>query len=164
MSPTPLDLDHAPTLSELRAFFKENDFSAAAYMDMDYEKLDVETVEMAEHIKGLMDEHWEPLSREMGLKSDSGYYGEDNPLIAMRDTMENLAAGGVIKLLEEQPERAEEILAQFDFDNPSIEQHIDDFLHNAVETLMQVTDYESIAEIVQATPAYEDYKFETPTI
>lgn len=59
MPPTPLDLNHTPTLSELRAFFKENDFSAAAYMDMDYEKLDVETVEMAEHIKGLMDEHWE---------------------------------------------------------------------------------------------------------
>lgn len=93
----------------------------------------------------------------MGLKSDSGYYGEDNPLIAMRDNMENLAAGGVIKLLEEHPKRAEEILAQFDFNNPSIEQHIDDFLHNAVETLMQVTDYESIAEIVQATPTYEDY-------
>jgi len=38
---TLLDLDRVPMLDELRAFFRENDFSAAAYMDMDYDKLAV---------------------------------------------------------------------------------------------------------------------------
>lgn len=124
---------------------------------MDYDKLDADTVEALEHFKGLMDEHWEPLSREMGLKSDSGYYRADNPLIAMRDNMENLAAGSVLKLLEEQPEKAAEILAQFDFDDPDIETHASAFLHRAVETVMQVMDYKEIAKAVQDTPAYEDF-------
>lgn len=153
---TLLDLDRVPTLEELRAFFRENDFSAATYMDMDYDKLDADTVESLEHIKSLMDEKWEPLSREMGLKSDSSYYGRDNPLIAMRDNMENLVAGGVMKLLEEHPERAAEILADF-ADDPNLEQNADAFLHNAVETLFKTMNYEEIAEIVQSTPAYEDF-------
>lgn len=156
---TLLDLDRVPTLDELRAFFMENDFSAAAYMDMDYEKLDANTVEALEYIKGMMDEKWEPLSREMGLKSDSAYYGKGNPLIAMRDNMENLVAGGVLKLLEEHPERAAEILTEFD-GNPNIEQNADAFLRNAVETLMRVMNYEEVAEIVQSTPTYEDFNHE----
>ena len=156
---TLLDLDRVPTLNELRAFFSENDFSAAAYMDIDYEKLDAGTVEALEYIKGMMDEHWEPLSREMGLKSSSCYYGKDNPLIAMRDNMENLVAGGVLKLLEEHPERAAEILMEFAGD-PNIEQNSNAFLRNAVETLMQVMNYEEAAEIIQSTPAYEDFSHE----
>ena len=116
---TLLDLDRVPTLEELRAYFRENDFSAATYIDMDYDKLDSESVEILEHIKGLMDEKWEPLSREMGLKSDSSYYGKDNPLIAMRDNMENLVAGGVMKLLTEKPDLAAEILASY-MDAPTL--------------------------------------------
>ena len=125
-------------------------------MDMDYDKLDAGTVETLEHIKNLMDEKWEPLSRAMGLKSDSSYYGKDNPLIAMRDNMENLVAGGVMKLLKEQPERAADIIANF-ADDPDVEQNADAFLHNAVETLLQTINYEATAEIVQSTPAYEDF-------
>jgi hypothetical protein len=52
----------------------------------------------------------------------------------MRDNMENLVAGGVLKLLEEQPERASDILLDF-ADDPNIEQNADAFLRNAVETL-----------------------------
>ena len=157
MNGTLLDLDHIPTLDELCAFFHENDFSAASYLEMNYDKLDGDTVEALEHIKGLMDARWEPLAREMGLKSDSAYYGKDNPLIALRDNTENLAAGGVLKLLEEQPEKAAEILEQFDFGDPDIKAHVDDLLHNAVETVMRVMGYEEIAKVVQATPAYEDF-------
>jgi TusA-related sulfurtransferase len=144
---TLLDLDRVPTLDELRAYFREeNDFSAAAYIDMDYDKLDSESVEMLEHIKGLMDEKWEPLSREMGLKSDSAYYGKDNPLIAMRDNMENLVAGGVMKLITEKPDLVNEILATF-MDDPDVEKHADDFLNNAVKTAMQVMNYEETAQL-----------------
>lgn len=153
---TLLDLDRIPTLDELRAYFRENDFSAATYIDMDYDKLDSESVEMLEHIKGLIDEKWEPLSREMGLKSDSSYYGKDNPLITMRDNMENLVAGGVLKLLTEKPDLAAEILASY-LDDPDVEQHADDFLNNAVKTAMQVVNYEELAQAVQEDAAYEDF-------
>lgn len=157
MKKTLLDLDRVPTLEELRSFFRENDFSSAAYIDMNYDKLDGDTVEFLEHTKSLMDEHWEPLSREMGLKSASAYYGKDNPLIALRDSMESLTAGGVLKLLDEQLERATEILAQFDLTDPEIDRKADDFLHNAVETLMQVTDYETMVEVVQEERTHEDF-------
>lgn len=44
---TMLDLDRVPTLDELRTYFREeNDFSAATYIDIDYGKLDSESVEM----------------------------------------------------------------------------------------------------------------------
>lgn len=153
---TLLDLDHVPTLDELRAYFKENDFSAATYVDVDYETMDAESVEALEYIKGLMDEKWEPLSREMGLKSDSSYYGKDNPLIAMCNNMESLVAGGVMKLLNEKPEVAAEILDHF-FQDPDVEQHADDFLNNAVKTAMQVMNYEELAQVVQDNAAYEDF-------
>lgn len=151
-----LNLDRIPTLEELREFFKRNDFSAATYLELDYDKMDADTAEAMEHFKGMMDEKWEPLSRERGLKSSSTYYGKDNPLIALRNNMENLVAGGVIKLLEEHPDRAAEILLQF-MDDPNVEENADRFLNNAVETLLKVMDYEEVSKAVQDTPAYEDF-------
>jgi len=156
---TLLDLNRNPTLEELRAFFKENDWSAAAYMDMDmdYNKLDDETIEGLEYLKGILDEHWEPLSREMGLKSHSGYYGKDNPLIAMRDNFENLVSSGAYKLIDEQPEKAAEILADFIDEDGNFTVDADAFLHNAVETAMQTMSYGEVAEVIQSAPAYEDF-------
>lgn len=122
------------------------------YIDFDYDKMDAESMEALEYIKGLMDEKWEPLSREMGLKSDSSYYGKDNSLIAMRDNMENLVVSGVMKLLTEKPERAAEILAPF-LQDPVPR----DFLNNAVNTAMQVVNYEELAQAIQENVAYEEF-------
>lgn len=154
---TLLDLNRNPTLEELRAFFKENDWSAAAYMDVDYNKLPDDTVDFLEYAKGMLDDHWEPLSHEMGLKSHSSYYGKDNPLIAMRDNFENLVSTGVLKLLEEQPEKAEEILADFMDDNGEFGGDADRLLHNAVETAMKTMSYEEAAKVIQGTPTREDF-------
>ena len=154
---TLLDLNRNPTLEELRAFFKENDWSAAAYMDLDYDTMPDETIDFLEHAKSLLDEHWEPLSHEMGLKSHSSCYGKDNPLIAMRDNFQDLVSAGVLKLIEEQPEKAAEILADFMDDNGEFSGDADRLLHNAVETAMKTMSYEEAAKIVQNTPTYEDF-------
>lgn len=151
------DLDRIPTLEELRAFFKENDWSAAAYIDIDYNKLPTETVAFLEHSKGLLDEHWEPLAREMGLKSHSSYYGKDNPLIVLRDNFQNLVSTGTYKLLEEQPGKATEILNDFIDDNGNFTVDAADFLHNAVETVMKVMDYEESTKVIKSIPTYEDF-------
>ena len=90
------------------------------------------------------------------MKSDSSYYGKDNPLIAMRDNTENLVAGGVMKLLTEKLDLAAEILASY-MDDPDVEKHADDFLNNAVKTAMQVMNYEEMAQAVQEDAAYEDF-------
>ena len=74
----------------------------------------------------------------------------------MRDNMENLVAGGVMKLLTEKPDLASEILASY-LDDPDIEKHADDFLNNAVKTAMQVMNYEEMAQTVKEDTAYEDF-------
>ncbi len=159
---TLLDLDRVPTLEELREFFRKNDWSTATYKEIDYDKMDADEIENMEYIKGLMDEHFEPLAREMGLKSHSGYYGNENPLVAMRDNTENLVATGVLKLIEEQPEKVDQILSHFFTDeameNPEqFEKNVDNFLHNAIETTMKTLQFEEIAGVLNKSPAYEDF-------
>ncbi|MDD3394469.1 MAG: hypothetical protein PHG19_07490 [Anaerotignum sp.] len=167
MSKNLLDLDRVPTIEELREFFHENDFSTATYRDIDYDKMDADDIEALEYIKGLMGEKWDELSRGMGLKSDPVYYGKDNPLIAMRDSMETLASTGVMKLLEEMPERAEELLSDFttpeDWESPEVlAVKADHMLSNAVSTLMQTMNYEEIAKVIAENPAYEDFAHGKP--
>lgn len=162
-----LDLDRVPTIEELREFFKENDFSTATYRDIDYDKMSANEVEDLQYIKELMGEKWDGLSREMGLKSDPSYYGKDNPLIAMRESMGNLAATGVMKLLDEMPDRAEEFLIDFteekDWETPeALSAKADNMLNNAVSILMQTMNYEEIAKVIANNPAYEDFAHGKP--
>lgn len=126
-----------PEKEELREFFHEDDFSTATYRDIDYDKMDADEVEALEYIKDFMREKWDEHSRNMGLKSDPAYYAKDNPLIAMRDSMENLADTGVMKLLDEMPERAEELLSDFttaeDWESPiALAIREDNMLNSAV--------------------------------
>lgn len=151
-----LQLGRTPTLEELQEHFRENDFSSAAVMDLDYGTLPGETVEMLEYIKGFMDESWEAHSREMGMRS-SDHYGEDNPLIAMRDNLEDLVSSSVFKLITEHPENAAHILEKFDFSDPEIGQKVDAFLHNAVGKTMEVMDYPKLVQVMKELPTYEDF-------
>ena len=66
MKESVLDLDRVPTLEELRAIFRENDFSAAQIIDIDLKNMDQKTVQKLEDIKSIINSHWEPISREMG--------------------------------------------------------------------------------------------------
>lgn len=50
-----LNLGHSPTMEELRKYFHENDLSIAKIMDIDYETLPAETVEILEEIQKIMD-------------------------------------------------------------------------------------------------------------
>ncbi len=78
-----------------------NDWLSSTYKEYDYGNLTDDytaELELIDYVKTEMDRHWEPLSREMGLKSDSTYLGKENPLIAMCDNVENLVATGFIKL------------------------------------------------------------------
>jgi hypothetical protein len=154
---TLLDLDRTPTLEELRDFFRENDFSTAALIERDYKNIDVETAETLGCIRELVDKEWESLSREMGLKSHSSYYGKDNPLITMRDNAQNVVAEAVYKLIDEKPENAADILNQFTDENGEFTVNADELLHNAVRKTMEVMNYEEIAKVVQKIPAYEDF-------
>ena len=151
-----LHLDRAPTLEELQEQFRAHDFSAAAIRDIDYDTMPGEEVEFLEYVKGLMDEHWEDHSQEMGMSSAHNY-GKENPLIAMRDNLENLVSTTVLELLTEKQDTAQKILEQFDFSDPALEQKVDAFLHNAVGTTMQVMDYPRLVQVMKEIPTYEDF-------
>ena len=156
-----LHLDRTPTLEELQEHFRENDFSAAAIRDIDYDTMPGDEAELLEHIKSLMDEPWETNSQAMGLSSANNY-SKDNPLIAMRDNLKNLTSTAVLQLLTEKQDTAQEILDQFDFSDPDIEQKADTFLHNAIGTTMRVMDYPRLVQIMKEIPAYEDFNHTNP--
>ena len=155
MDKTLLDFDRAPTLDELREFFKSNDWSSAVPQEIEAEESDA--TEAVLYIQKLMDEHFEPISREKGLSKASVYFGKNNPLIALRNNTENLVSTEVARLIAERPEVAEQILSQFDFSDPDIDEKADEFLHNAVDTMLDTMNYEAIAEIVNNAPAHEDF-------
>lgn len=155
---TLIDMDRIPTMEELRAFFKKHDWSAMK-LDVDHEKFTPEDADHYKYLKKLIDEQWEPLSREMGLKASSEYYGDDNPLIAMLDNIENLISDATFKLIEEEPEKAREMIRQA-MSGPNGVKDPDRFLHNAVETTMQVMNYEELAQVIQGDAAFEDFNQE----
>ncbi len=164
MKETLLDLDRLPTLEEMREFFKGNDFSTAFDIS-EFENFSEDETLVFNYTKKLIDEKWESLSGEMGLKSHSKYYGEDNPLIVLRDNIQNIVANEVLKLTDENYDSTElekQILKTFDYDfedtkiSADNEKAIDDMLHNAVKTLMDVVQYEEIEKVVRKNIAYED--------
>ena len=156
-----LHLDRTPTLEELQEHFRENDFSAATIRDIDYDTMSGDEAEFLEHIKSLIDEPWEANSQAMGLSSANNY-GKDNPLIAMRDNLKNLTSTAVLQLLTEKEDTAQEILDQFDFSDPDIEQKATAFLHNAIGTTMRVMDYPRLVQVMKEIPAYEDFNHANP--
>ena len=150
-----LHLDRTPTLEELQEHFREHDFSAAAIRDIDYDTMPGDEVEFLEYVKGFMDEHWEAHSQEMGLSSTNNY-GKENPLIAMRDNLEDLVSTTVLELLTEKQDTAQKILEQY-FSDSDLEQKVDAFLNNAVGTTMHVMDYPRLVQLMKEIPAYEDF-------
>lgn len=154
MKETLLDLDHVPTLEELKDYFRKNDFSTARYYDD--KELSGEQAREIKEIGQVFKKQWDELAEQKGLKSGAANYGKDNPLMQMRDNMSQLVGEGVYKLIDEYPEKVEEILSSFqeELNNP---EKADQFFNKSVDTLMNVADFEALAAIVQDTPAEEDF-------
>lgn len=104
---TLLDLDRAPTILEMRAFFKKHDWSAAKISEPNSRSS--EDHEAISRIGRIMDAAFEQEARKRGLAAWSGYFDhtirlngeklQDNPLIALRDSVEDFVADGVRLLL-----------------------------------------------------------------
>ena len=162
---TLLDLDRAPTILEMRAFFKKHDWSAAKITEP--KSRSSEDHEAISRISRIMDTAFEQEAHKRGLAAWSGYLDhttrlngekyQDNPLIALRDNVEDLVSDGVRMLLTGPDEIVESIFSQFDFDDPDIDKKADDFLHTAVGTMLDVMQYDQLAGIVQDLSAAEDF-------
>ena len=162
---TLLDLDRAPTIKEMRAFFKKHDWSAAKISDP--KSRSSEDHEKISRIRKIMDVAFEKESRAKGLDAWSGYFDhavrmngeklQDNPLIALRDSVEDLVSDGVRMLLTGPDEIVEAIFSQFDLDDPDLDKKADDFLNTAVSTMLDVMQYDQLAGIMQEHSAAEDF-------
>ena len=162
---TLLDLDRAPTILEMRAFFKKHDWSAAKITEP--KSRSSEDHKAISRISRIMDAAFEQEARKRGLSAWSGYLDhttrmngekyQDNPLIALRDSVEDLVSDGVRVLLTGPDEIVESIFSQFDLDDPDLDKKADDFMHTAVGTMLDVMQYDQLAGIVQDLSAIEDF-------
>jgi hypothetical protein len=165
LATTLLDLDRAPTILEMRAFFKKHDWSAAKINEP--KSRTTEDHEAISSIGRIMDAAFEQEARKRGLAAWSGYLDhttrlngekiQDNPLIALRDSVEDLVSDGVRLLLTGPDEIVESIFSQFYLDDPDLDKKADDFLHTAVGTMLDVMQYDQLAGIVQDLSAAEDF-------
>ena len=149
-----LELDRLPTLDELKEFFKENDWTTVK-IDDPSRRTDAERAEIAYAAK-LMDKKFDELARKKGRNSAARYYGVDNPLIALQNNTDDLVASAVVKIANDD-ELTDAILSQFDLTDPDIDKKADDFLNNAVNTMLDVMEYEKLAEIVRLNSDEQDF-------
>ena len=162
---TLFDLDRAPTIKEMRAFFKKHDWSAAKITEP--KSRTTEDHEAISYIGRIMDAAFEQEARKRGLPAWSGYFDhtvrvngeklQDNPLIALRDSVEDLVSDGVRLLLTGPDEIVESIFSQFDLDDSELDKKADDFMHTAVGTMLDVIEYDKLAEVVQSLSTAEDF-------
>ena len=149
-----LNMDRLPTLDELKGFFKENDWTTSKIDDL-AKRTPEEQADIA-YVAKLMDEHFESIVRKKGRNSAARYYGEDNPLIALQNNTEDLVASVVVKIANDD-ELTDAILSQFDFSDPDIDKKADNFLNNAVNTMLDVMEYDKLAEIVRLNSDEKDF-------
>ena len=154
-----LNMDRLPTMEELKEFFKKNDWSAAQISDP-AKRTPEEQAEILYAAK-LMDQKFEKLVRTKGRTAASVYYSKDNPLIALQKNTEDLVASLVVKIANNE-ELTDSILSQFDFTDPNIDQKADDLLNNAVNTMLDVMEYEKSAVLTRRISAEEDFNKNKP--
>lgn len=155
MKDTLLGSDHVSTMDELKALFRKNDFSTARYYND--EELSDEQTEKINEIGKVFKKQWDELASQKGLKSGADNYSDDNPLMRMRDNMAQLVGEGVYKLVDEHPEKVNEILGSYQdvLCNP---EKADEMFGKSIDTLMEVVDFEKIAKVIQGIPSEEDFR------
>ena len=146
--------DRLPTLDELKELFKKNDWTTLKIDDPN--KRTPEEWEKISYVAEIMDEKFEELVQKRGRISEANYYSEDNPLIALQKNTEDLVASAVVKIANND-ELVDGIFSQFDFTNPDIHKKADDFLNNALNTVLDVIEYDKIAEVVRLNSDEQDF-------
>ena len=167
---TLLDLDRAPTLDELKAFFKKHDWSAAKLTDPNSRSAE-KTADM-EEIKKVIDAEIKKVTHEKGITVPSKYLenkmhidGErgavfehqGNPLMELRDKIEDVVSDAVYEIAVNHEDILNIIFSKFDFNDPDFEKKADNFLHNAVGTLIDVVEYEKLSKVIHEMSAFEDF-------
>ena len=146
--------DRIPTLEELKELFKKKDWTTLKIDDP--EKRSPEEWEQISYVAEIMDKKFEELVRKRGRISATEYYSEDNPLIVLQKNTEDLVASAVVKIADND-ESLDSIFSQFDFTDPDIHKKADGLLHNALNTVLDVIEYDKLAEVVRLNSDEQDF-------
>ena len=165
-----LDLDRAPTLEELKAFFRKHDWSAAKLSDPRSRNTE-KTADM-EEIKKVIDAEIKKVTSEKRITVPSKYLenkmrveGErgnvfahqGNPLMELRDNIEDVVSDAVYEIAVNHEDVLNIIFSRFDFNDPDFAKKADVFLQNAVGTLLDVVEYEKLSKLIHEISAFEDF-------
>lgn len=162
---TLLDLDRAPTLEELQAFFQRHDWSAAKLSER--KTRSTEKVQSMNYVKNMIDKEFEKAARERGLPAWSGYFEnkadyvcdtkhQTNPLMELRDNYEELISDAV-HTVSESDELLDIYLSAVDVTNPDWQEKADEMFKKAIDLSLDVMKYKEMAEILGDNKTHEDY-------
>lgn len=160
-----LDLDRAPTLEELQAFFQKHDWSAAKLSER--KSRSTEKVQSMNYVKNMIDKEFEKAARERGLLAWSGYFEnktddvcgtkhQTNPLMELRDNYEELVSDAV-HTVSENDELLDIYLSAADMNNPDWQEKADEMFKKAIGLSLDVMKYKEMAEILGDNKTHEDY-------
>lgn len=166
-----LDLDRAPTLDELKAFFQKHDWSTAKLSER--KSRSTEKVQSMNYVKNMIDKEFEKAARERGLPAWSGYFEnkaddgcdtkfQTNPLMELRDNYEELISDAV-HTVSENDELLDIYLSAVDVTNTDWQEKADEMFKKAIGLSMDVLQYREMAELLEENPAHEDFnQFRSP--
>ena len=150
---TLLDLDRLPTKEELREFFLENDWTADK--PYDFSKWEPELIEELNYTKSVLNSVWRETAKKYGQKAPSVCYTDDYPPEVLKNDIGDIVCGSVVKIANDE-KLLEEILKPY-FNDENIVENADRFVHNAVDTLMEVMDYGGIVAVSKEIGTPEDF-------
>ena len=168
---TLLDLDRAPSLDELKAFFQKHDWSTAKLSER--KSRSTEKVQSMNYVKNMIDKEFEKVARERGLPAWSGYFEnkaddvcdtkfQTNPLMELRDNYEELISDAV-HTVSENDELLDIYLSAVDVTNPDWQEKADEMFKKAIGLSMDALQYREMAELLEENPAHEDFnQFRSP--
>lgn len=168
---TLLELDRAPSLDELKAFFQKHDWSAAKLSER--KTRSTEKVQGMNYVKSMIDKEFEKATRERGLPAWSGYFEnkaddvcdtkhQTNPLMELRDNYEELISDAV-HTVSENDELLDIYLSAVDVTQPDWQEKADEMFKKAIGLSMDVLQYREMAELLEENPAHEDFnQFRSP--
>lgn len=148
-----LDLDRLPTKEKLRAFFLSNDWTTNK--PYDFSKWESERTEELNYTKSVLDPVWNETAKKYGQKAPSICYTDDYPPEVLKNNVSDIVCGSVVKIANDD-ELLKEALNPY-FDDENVVENADKFVHNAVDTLMEVMDYGGVVSTSKEIGTPEDF-------
>ena len=152
------------TLSMLREYFHENDFSTMPVKDpSEYTE---DELELYNVVLEYINAEWQEISKSLGLNHPQDCYSKDFPPELIRDRMQRIIADQVIKISNDEKVLGnimeeiifpELIVDVVDDDLLFSEDLANEALHNTVNALMQTLDIGSLAETAKKMSCDEDF-------